>query len=317
MKLKNKIFFLFLFVITQSAFAQSGFIGKKHEVSFDLYNSIFKGQYDLNYKYSFSKHSSLLLNASLVKSKVIARDWNPQLKVNILDNIQPNASCSGAKAGIGILWHSKTSNLNMPVGYYTGFSLEYYKGSLINTIPAGRVREDVQTIKDSGVYMLYNTTPHTNKYDLIFPFKVNGCNMNFFFGKNIYLLKNITLDLSLRLGLAYYSFKPTNFATNFPDVDINRTNDLWPAHVGTTYGGYILYDDKEDIYYIKNSFFLMPDMTPRILGIEGHVTPLSSYHLLFTNNQYYENGGSKYIATPVFHKMFLIYIAQIKIGYLF
>ncbi|MFM2226647.1 MAG: hypothetical protein RJA07_2849 [Bacteroidota bacterium] len=311
MNLKNKNIYIIigLMLFSQFVFAQSGFIGKKHEVGIDLYNAVFTGKYMASYKYSYSKRASLIVDAGLIhhSEKGTSATTNA---TNTLDGYIPDASFSGKLLGIGILWNSKSAGMNMPIGYYTGFSIDYVSGTLNNTIAAQKMYDDVKfTFYNSYGYSQQSSIQMPNNSELSYGFKTTGYNFNFYYGKNIYLAKNLVLDLCIKWGFAYYRFTPSNF-TPYPSYDYNY-NGTTQFEVGTPYqGGYTFY--KDGIYYIKsNNFNLQPDVVPRSILNAGNVNGST---LINSSTNIY---GIQTDKLKTYNKFRLLLIPQIKIGYLF
>ncbi|MEN9523605.1 MAG: hypothetical protein RL065_1982 [Bacteroidota bacterium] len=309
MKLKNKsIFILIVFsIITNWSYAQSGFIGKKHEASFDISSAIF-GTIGGSYKYSYSKRSSMILDLGL-----ISKSSDKLNSYSNLNTFVPAAKFNGLMMGIGILWNSKSAGMNMPIGYYTGFSIDYVKGKLTNTIPKHQLSETVEWTTYALNYNENHTAYYqTNTNDLDYTFNASGYHFNFYYGKNLYLAKNIVMDLCIKWGFAYYAYKPTNF-TAYP-VNTNNSYLSEPKHVGyANSGGYTIYDKSDDIYYIKNGGFnLLPNLYPSAIAdqVNNSGSKATSSDLLLY--------GSSGIETAKTLRVFkFILLPQIKVGYLF
>ncbi|MEY4877229.1 MAG: hypothetical protein RL708_2378 [Bacteroidota bacterium] len=308
MKLKNKnIYTIIGFILfSQLAFAQSGFIGKKHEASLDISSAIF-GTVGGSYKYSYSKRSAMIIDLGYMnKSK---EKMNNSTKLN---SFVPAAKFNGIMVGIGILWNSKSAGMNMPIGYYTGFSIDYVKGKLANTVPRRQLSETLEwkQYDYNGYISSFSRDGATNARDIEYTFNTSGYHFNFYYGKNIYLAKNITLDLCIKWGLAYYRYKPSNF-TAFP-VNSYNYNSTEPDHIGSpNEGGYTIY--KDGVYYIKNrGFNLLPDLYSSSLAsqINSNGSSSASYNVLFNGNGAIEKANT-------INKFKFIMLPQIKIGYLF
>jgi hypothetical protein len=303
---KNNLKFLLvgLFFCIQTSFAQSGFIGKKNEVSFDA-TSIAFGKVNGSYKYSYSKRTSLIANFGIQNTSKGSSNSN-----RLIDAYVPAAKCNGLLLGLGFLWNSKASGMNMPIGYYTGFSIDYFSGKLINTIPKGQLSEELKWT-DAGVYYTqsYSSLGYSNSNNLNFNFKISGYNFNFYYGKNIYLAKSFTLDILLKLGIGYYLYKPSNF-TAYPSDNPNAYKPKKVGYLGT--GSYSVYDKTEGVYYIKNGDFnLLPDLYPTAIASQiyngGSGTSSSTLFL----------HGAGFDQPKTIHYFKIIALPQIKVGYLF
>ena len=116
--MKKVILFLVLFCVHIHSFAQKGFLGKRNEVSFDLFNSVYQGKYNFNYKYCLGKNIALKTTYSLLNAKdqVLSSASYTITKTKI--------SASGNSWSIGLLWNSQFTNMPMPIGYYLGMAYE-------------------------------------------------------------------------------------------------------------------------------------------------------------------------------------------------
>ncbi|MFM2049459.1 MAG: hypothetical protein RI955_2007 [Bacteroidota bacterium] len=303
------IYFLLIFSF-QLSFAQSGFIGKKHEIGIDFYSPIFNNMYNCSYKYSYKKGRSFLVNLGHLK-----KHSDKLNNSNNLDTYVPAADFNGIITGLGILWNSKNVGMNMPIGYYTGFNIDFIKGKLTNIIPKYQLNEEVswtaKTLYSTGYYT-FNANGWTNSQELHYNFNVSGYNFNLYYGKNIYLFKNICLDVCLKTGFGYYRYKPNNF-TAYPG---NLYYDIiaCPKRVGIpNEGGYTVYDNVDDVYYVKTSGFnLMPNMYPQ--SIFNYINS-SGGNLTKTDLGIWNSG--KLETARTLHKFKFIFYPQIKLCYLF
>jgi hypothetical protein len=251
----------------------------------------------------------------IIELGYISKKSNGSSILNKSINDVNNATFNGLMLGIGILWNSRYASMNMPIGYYTGFSIDFVKGNLSNTIPKNMLSERLEwkQYNYAGYMTTYYNDGTTNTNELIYTFKTSGYHFNFYYGKNIYLSKNITMDLCIKWGFAYYRYKPTNF-TPYP-VNTYDYNVEEPYHIGSpNEGGYTLYDKTDNIYYIKNSGFnLLPDLyssaIAQQINADGSISSSSSSNLL------YGNSGLEKAST--INKFKFILLPQIKIGYLF
>jgi hypothetical protein len=204
--------------------------------------------------------------------------------------------------------------MNMPIGYYTGISLDFFIGKLTNIIPANFLNETMEWNGNGQYgYGSYSTYNKTNPNKIEFPFMVTGYNFNLFLGKNTYLGKNITLDIFTKLGLGYFSFKPTNF-TAYPSAPFGSSITEPNRVGGNASGAYSVYDKVEGVYYIKRGGFnLFPDFYS--YPIHKALKP-NGYSPSGENIWgYYIYSGSNKPYT--YHRIKLIVYPQIKIGYLF
>jgi len=272
----NNLLLIFLIFLCNKSSAQSGFIGKKNSIDIDI-SHISSGGIYTNYKYSFSKRASLITSFGFLKRHVDT--------LNNLQNINefvPAADFKGVLGGIGILWNSKDAGMNMPLGYYTGVSFDFVTGNLVNTIPKYKIFK--------GYY--YDII---NRVELKYTFKVNSYNFNIHYGKNIYIAKNICLDLSLKTGVSYSTYFVTNH-TPSPNIAGGST--------------YFLYDKDRNLYFGKyDRFNLLPNSYPRIFYNLLHKdgTRLTQSYSFNSNN----------VQKIYIHALNLIFMPQVKVSYLF
>jgi hypothetical protein len=315
----NKKIIVLLLVIFSSPIvkAQSGFMGKKNNLDFDVFGMV-SGNYGFNYKLSYSKRTSLLLNFNYTHNistptNSIINSNNYYNSQNNLDLYIPKAIFNGFTGGLGFVWNSGYAGMNMPIGYYTGFSFEVCKGSLQNIIPMSSITSEIKYTEVSpwGGYDSKTIYYYPNKYDLNYDFKVTGFHFNLFYGKNIYIAKNICIDLGLKTGVAYYSYKPNNFK-GYP-ISTSSYNSLEPKHTGNANDeGYTIYSD--DIYYSKTeNFNLIPNLYPKNIYDLSGALGIGEESLISSNNYNYSS-----IDSPTsYHRLKFILSPQIKIGYLF
>ena len=311
MKLKNKsILLITLISLLQSnvSFSQSGFIGKKNEVSLDIVNIPF-GNINGSYKYSYAKRKSLIIDLGYLSKKSDASS----ILNNSINNVY-GTKFNGLMFGVGLLWNSSYASMNMPIGYYTGFSIDLVRGKLTNTIPKNQLSENIEwsEMNSFGYVSGGSSSNYKNKNDLEYTFKTSGYHFNFYYGKNTYLTKNLTLDFCLKFGFAYYRYKPSNF-TPYP-IYTNNSNVVEPKHVGIpNNGGYTIYDKSENVYYSKErGFNLEPTLYPSVFRGVLNSDIIDGSSSSFNYNNYGHLEQAKTLT-----KLKFLLLPQIKIGYLF
>jgi hypothetical protein len=110
-------FFLSLLLIIGSnkeVSPQSGYMGLKNQVGVDVFNSLYQGSYELEYKRSLSKHLGLVLNAGYFATKKGYSDRSD----DAARGFDPVSSLTtGPVFGLGIERNNRNVGMAYPIGY--------------------------------------------------------------------------------------------------------------------------------------------------------------------------------------------------------
>jgi hypothetical protein len=201
----RKILVLFLIFVSSQAHAQKGFLGKRNQIEWDAFSFINQGKFSFEYKYVLTNQLQLTLiykycdlsNPVLLRSIYYtaydpARSYSDNFRTDAKGTFQYNANTFG----IGIVYASSYTNMPMPFGYYTGLAYERTEGTYTEMLnPTG-----------PPSYNFYSSS--RNPFDGAF--KLNyQCNSNLIkvtYGKCSYLGHNLSLDLSLDMGVIFGRF---------------------------------------------------------------------------------------------------------------
>lgn len=199
-----------LWIMQSPAFSQSGYMGKKHEVSFDLANPLLQGMYQLEYKFSIEKHLSLVANYAMQNYENSLP--NKSLTIGNSTFSGGHINSEGSMFGLGVAYNSPTAGMAMPIGYYFSFTYQ-------------RINNDLNE--------------HFEETDEPLTFEHSGNLLQFTYGRNYNIYKNINLSLNLNLGIYFGSIeKPENFSGKTIDSedDINP-REFYPMAIPFIQGG--------------------------------------------------------------------------------
>ena len=95
-KTKNFLLSVFLFLLATSSFGQAGYIGKKNEISFDLFTAVYLSKCNFTYKLSFAPYAALYLNYGFCNTSHNINDLSG-VNLNVHDPSGSGAYLTGDK----------------------------------------------------------------------------------------------------------------------------------------------------------------------------------------------------------------------------
>ncbi len=163
LRLNGKRFALWVLVLILklgaggSVRAQSGYMGKKNELGADLFNALYQGAYELEYKRSLNKHVGLILTAGYYASKKNYED-RPIKKDPI------SSLTTGPTFGIGIGYNRSHLNMAYPIGWCLSYGYKYTTLSIKDRYPEKGPFLFEQEVHETYIRCSrnYNLTDHIN-----------------------------------------------------------------------------------------------------------------------------------------------------------
>ncbi len=275
-----------------------GFLGKRHQLQYDAFGTVYQGIFGFTYSYAVSKH--FMLQGSFgIQSKSYDVDFTSTNEGNNnIINSSLTSHINASRFALSFLWNGSEAGLNLPVGYYSGFSLKYMTSNVVNTVATGKMYSidyyDYNTNTNSG-YQLNNTPLNFNA-------KVKSYGITWVFGKNYYLDKNITLDLAGEFGFAYYSFDFYNAQSTY-----NTSNSYTTTNDSR---GYIYQlDDVPTPFYDFIGKKIATQIFNPFKSVDG--TNVTNQKYYYITKIPFSTDGERALGFR------LIFIPSIKLGYIF
>lgn len=253
MKDKIVIFTILLFIGIGSVQAQTGFQGKRSEISLDVFSLAYFNELQFTYKYSINKKLALYgkFGTGSFSRNMNTKDINylryevDQFNSNIIysnEIVSGKTDFKSTSYEFGVLYMNVDYNTSLPVGMYSGVGIEISNGEMT----------DIYTLK-VGI----NGSGNPQKFD------VSQFKFVCYTGWDLILAGNITMDISLEAGIVRgtYTYEipelPSLLASNpystFPQMPFIRHNQQEDWHQEDLYSS----------YPVKNSsfdFLVMPSI---------------------------------------------------------
>jgi hypothetical protein len=218
---------LILLIFIQKSQAQStvGFLKRKNQIAFDAFNAAYFGIYGLEYGHCFSKHFMLKFSFGIQHKSYDGIEYSSGDGNGSTLLYSGTSTIDAKRVSLSFIYNSQAAGLNLPIGYYAGFSIKKIFATVYNPIPAGKFWGSTYD-ETNATYDYY-----LNHSQLNFDEKVRTLAFTIILGKNYYLSNGITLDLSFETGFAIYTFKyinyvmPPNSFSNYYDLKPYYTND--------------------------------------------------------------------------------------------
>ncbi len=201
MKNNLKILAIVFLLSANSLFAQTGFQGKRNEISLDVFSLAYFNELHFTYKFALSKYYALYgkystgsfsrdMSDPRVYDLVYVKDQYDNTQIEPGDIVSGKTDFKSSSYEFGVLLMKRNFGTSLPIGFYTALGFEISNGEMT----------DIYTFKE-GI----SGSGNPQKYD-VSQFKLVG-----YTGWDIILTGNLTLDISLEFGAAWgkYEYQPT------------------------------------------------------------------------------------------------------------
>ncbi len=221
------ILFPLILLSSMNGLAQKGYMGKKNELGIDLFNTVYQGVYELEYKRSMNKHLGLLFSAGFYASKKEYGMDVPQLE----NDFDPASSLTtGPTFGVGLGYNRERLGMAYPIGYCMSYG---YKVSFLKIEDAYDDRAEPLRF-DQTVHQLFMRM-----------------------SRNYNLFEQVDLQLSVRTGMLLSRVQHEEAVGISENEETIRPLRVLPAkHPFSTSGTYQLQEFPLSSYRFR--FFLMP-----------------------------------------------------------
>lgn len=212
-----------------------GFLGKTNEFSFDVSTALYSGLYQFHYKKVFGVKNALEIKFGKLKDsgdiasgfKFILIPKYPKEKIGIYD-------VSGYNFGVSFLSRA-SRRVEMPFGIYSGIGYEFLKSSAVVTYMNSRIKTEIHSFDNNQ-----SITRITDSFKQ----GLKQHRLNFIIGRDVYITNNITLDLSVNIGIAFGSiFSEEEFEGGYDQINVTRETgtEHLPVNLYPSRGSFVYY----------------------------------------------------------------------------
>jgi hypothetical protein len=231
----NRLFvLLILCCFATVSYSQSkGFLGKTNEVSVDVFSMAYAGIYGINYKKILGKKISLNLSFSRIKSQgKLYPNYNFFYFKDKSKKSDGTIKTTGIDWGVTLIYSNPFTGMEAPFGNYFGIGFEYLRSNSIIKVK----NNSPPSYSSAPPYGIINQST-LDIIDLV----NRQCRLAFVYGRDSYLVKNIILDMNVRMGIEVGSLNSGNEYND--DLAIFPRRGEIGGNTGNTYVYFFLYPE--------------------------------------------------------------------------